>query len=289
MTKLFKSPQIMWKRAANGVGMAYHSRRIDAVLASYPKSGRTWFRFILSTYLADAFDLKARPDLYSMFGVMPNFDMDRERGLPAFAHARHRPRPPLVPVSHLPYSRLRFRNHPVIFMVRDPRDVMVSSYFHATRQKHRFSGDIDGFLKDPGQGVTSLAKYLNDWAAGLRGRRHVVVSYEELSDDPHGQTARVLSFLGVETRPEILDKAVEAARFQNMQELELAKGLPGHEYDRSDSESRRMRRGKVGGFADYLTPEQIRLVETACDRELTPQAKALLARSMAERASAREA
>lgn len=280
MNKLFKSPQILWKRAAQGVGMAYHSGRIDAVLASYPKSGRTWFRFILSSYLAEAFDLKVTPDLHSMFTVMPNFDMDRERGLPAFAHARHRPRPPLIPVSHLSYARLRFRNHPVIFMLRDPRDVMVSSYFHATRQKHRFSGDIDGFLKDPGQGVAALARYLNGWAAGLQGHRHVVVSYEDLSDDPRGQTARVLSFLGLESRPGILDRAVEAARFGNMQEMELAQGLPGHDYDRNDSESRRMRRGKVGGFADYLTPEQIRLVEATCARELTPQAKALLARNM---------
>lgn len=289
MNKLLKSSQIMWKRAANGIGMACHSGRIDGILASYPKSGRTWFRFILSSYLAEAFSLKARPDLFSMFGVMPNFDMDRQRGLPAFAHARHQPRPPLVPVSHLPYSRRRFRNHPVIFMVRDPRDVMVSSYFHATRQKHRFSGDMDEFLNDPRQGVASLARYLNNWAAGLQGRPHVVVSYEDLSDDPHGQTARALSFLGVEPRPEMLDRAVEAARFQNMQKLELAQGLPDHDYDRSDSESRRMRRGKVGGFADYLTPDQIRLVETVCDRELTPQAKALLARSMAERVSVQEA
>ena len=87
----------------------------------------------------------------------------------------------------------------------------------------------------------------------------------------------------------MLDRAVEAARFQNMQKLELAQGLPDHDYDRSDSESRRMRRGKVGGFADYLTPDQIRLVETVCDRELKPQAKALLARSMAERVSVQEA
>lgn len=269
-------PRLAWRRAANAAGLAFYPGRIDAILASYPKSGRTWFRFILSSYLAGAFGLKPAPDLHSMFRVMPNFDMDPVRGLPAFAFARHQPRPPLVAVSHLPYSRLRFRSLPVIFMLRDPRDVMVSSYFHATRQKHRFSGDIDGFLGHPDQGVASLTRYLNGWAAGLQHRRHILVSYEDLSRDPQGQTERVLGFLGLKADPQALAQAVEAARFQKMQELERATGLPGHDYDRSDGESLRMRRGKVGGFADYLSPDQIRLVEAACDRQLTPGAKALL-------------
>jgi hypothetical protein len=280
MNKVWDLPRIAWKRTANVAGMARYSDRIDALLASYPKSGRTWFRFILSSYLAAAFGLEPKPDLYSMFTVMPNFDMDPERGLPAFAFERHQPAPPRIAVSHLPYSRVRFRTYPAVFMVRDPRDVMVSSYFHATRHKHRFSGDINGFLRDPKHGILSLTDYLNGWSDGLQERKHIVVSYEDLSRDPQGETARVLALLNLEIKPQMLAEAVEAARFQNMQALELTKGLPGHDYDRRDGESLRMRRGKAGGFADYLTPEQIRFVETACDRALTPKAKALLARSM---------
>lgn len=256
--------------------MAFYPNPIGGILASYPKSGRTWFRFILSSYLAKAFGLELTPDLHSMFKVMPNFDMESVRGLPAFVFADHRPRPPLIAVSHLPYSRLRFRTLPAIFMLRDPRDVMVSSYFHATRQKHRFRGDIGGFLRDPEQGVASLTSYLNGWSAGLHHRRHIVLSYENLSREPHAETARVLAFLGVEVRPRLLADAVEAAKFQNMQVLEQATGLPGHDYDRNDSESLRMRRGKVGGFADYLTAEQIEFIERTCDRELTAEARAIL-------------
>lgn len=276
MNKVTTIPRTAWRKVVNAAGLAFHANRIDAVLVSYPKSGRTWFRFILSSYLSRAFDLKFTPDLHSMFRVMPNFDMDPARGLPAFGFARHQPRPPLVPVSHLPYSRSRFRSYPAVLMVRDPRDVMVSSYFHATRHKHRFRGEMTEFLGDPEQGVTSLTRYLNGWAAGLRSRRHVVVSYEDLSRDPQAETARVLAFLQVEVSPRLVAEAVEAARFQNMQALEQVAGLPGHDYDRGDSESLRMRRGKVGGFADYLTAEQVRLVETTCDRELTAEAKAIL-------------
>lgn len=282
MSKVSALPRLAWKRVANAAGMARQARRIDAALVSYPKSGRTWFRFIMSSYLALSCELGITPDLHTMFTVMPNFDMDPSRGLPAFAFglADRWRRPPLVAVSHLPFSR-RFRDFPVILMVRDPRDVLVSSYFHATRHKHRFSGDMGAFLKDPEQGMASLVGYLNGWSAGLQNRRHVVVSYENLTRDPQAETAKVLAFLGVKVQPSLLARAVEAARFQNMQELEQVAGLPGHDYDRSENESLRMRRGKVGGYADYLTAEQIRLIDTTLDRELTAEAKQVLDRARA--------
>ena len=269
-------PRFAWKRVTNSARLFFHLERIDAILASYPKSGRTWFRFILSTYLVSLFGLDPSLDLHSTFTVIPNFDLDPERGLPAFGFADHTPPVPLIAVSHRPYSRLWFRQRPVVYMLRDPRDVLVSSYFHATRQKHRFSGDIDAFLNDPEQGAAGLTDYLNGWAAGLRHHPHLVLSYEKLSRDPISETGRVLAFLGLEVRPQLLAAAVEAAQFQNMQKLELSKGLPGHRYDRSDGESLRMRRGQVGGFVDYLTPAQIALIDTICNRRLTAGAKARL-------------
>lgn len=276
MSRVTTLPRLAWRRLASAATVASYSQGIDAVLVSYPKSGRTWFRFVLSSYLARAFGLELNPDLHSMFTVMPNFDADPVRGLPAFAFAKHRPKIPLIPVSHLPHSRLRFRSYPVILMVRDPRDVMVSSYFHATRQKNRFSGDIDAFLRDRDQGIGSLNRYLNGWAAGLRHRKYIVVRYEDLSRDPVGETAKVLAFLNLDVELEMLERAVEVASFDNMRKLEQATGLPGHDYNRTDSESLRMRRGKAGGFPDYLTDEQIRLIEATCDRELTVDARKIL-------------
>ncbi|WP_235931162.1 sulfotransferase domain-containing protein [Paracoccus xiamenensis] len=265
-----------WKRVSNSVARSSYTDRIDAILASYPKSGRTWFRFILSSYLNKAYGLKAAPDLHSMFTVVPNFDMDATRGLPAFGFGNAKPKPPLIAVSHRSYSARVFRKCPTIFMLRNPKDVIVSSYFHATGQKHRFSGSLDEFLTDRGQGVAALTEYLNGWARGLQQRRHVTLSYERLTADPMTETARVLNFLGLDVEQHHLAAAVEAASFQNMRKLELRKGLPGHDYDRTNEENLRMRRGKVGGFADYLTDAQIALIDRMCERDLTDAAKALL-------------
>jgi hypothetical protein len=276
MTKASLTKRI-WRRATNPIYLAWSAARSDAFLVSYPKSGRTWFRFILSTYFANAFDLGVEVDLHSMFTVMPNFDMDPVRGFPAFAFGQHRPKLPLVPVSHLGHQRRLFLNRPVIFMVRDPRDLIVSAYFHATRQKHRFQGDMGQFITDQNHGLSSLVRYLNGWSAGVASRKTHVLSYEGLSANTEHETAKVLSFLGCEIKLPELTRAVEAARFSKMQEQERSIGLPAHDYDRNDVESLRMRRGQVGGFADYLDVEQIAMIEEACSRELTPAAKKLLA------------
>lgn len=275
MNKALRIPHLVQRRVANMAALLFPDR-IDAILASYPKSGRTWFRFILSSYLALAFGLEPMPDLHTMFAVLPNFDRDPQRGLPAFALADRQPSPPLVAVTHRPYSRLWFRHYPVIFVLRDPRDVMVSAYFHATRQKHRFTAGIDEFLRDEAQGTTALTGYLNGWAAALQRRRHVVISYEKLSRDPQAEAGRAIDFLGLAIQPRLLAEAVQAASFGNMQKLELAKGLPGHDYDRNDRESLRMRRGTVGGFADYLSPAQVALIDRACARDLTPAARTIM-------------
>ena len=251
--------------------------KADAFLVSYPKSGRTWFRFVLSNYFAHAFNLGTDVDLHSMFRILPNFDGDPVRGLPAFASEKFPRELPLIPVSHLDFRRRLFLNRPVIIMVRDPRDVIVSSYFHATRQKHSFQGDMEQFIADRQRGLPALVRYLNGWAKGVENRRTHVLSYEKLTTDTAAETEKVLSFLGCKIKTRELEKAVEAGRFSAMKEQELSIGLPAHEYDRSDGESLRMRRGQVGGFADYLDAGQIRMIEETCSRELRPEAKQLLA------------
>ena len=86
--------------------------RADAFLISYPKSGRTWLRYLLSCYFAEVAELGFQPDLETMFRVLPNFDLDPIRGIGAFAGDVHRDNLPLVLVSHLPYKPRLFRDRP---------------------------------------------------------------------------------------------------------------------------------------------------------------------------------
>jgi alcohol sulfotransferase len=247
--------------------------RVDAFLVSYPKSGRTWLRYILSHYLAGLAELGFEPDLNSTFRVLPNFDLLPDRGLPAFVGKSERL--PLIAVSHLAYAPALFHRRPVILKVRDPRDVTVSAYFHQTRQKRRFSGTMADFIEDPDLGVPAIIAYHNGWANALLERKHLVVSYERLRADPHKESAAILDFLDLPIDRGLLEAAIAAGDFDRMRSLEIEDGIPGHRYDRLDGEALRMRKGKVGGFTDYLSATEIARIETLCQTGLSPAAKAL--------------
>ena len=140
----------------------------DAFLVSYPRSGRTWLRYLLSCYFAESAGPGFEPDLTTTFCVLPNFDRDPARGVDVFIGRGAKADLPLVPVSHMPYRPQLFLDRPVLFMVRDPRDVIVSAYFHATRHKKSFSGDMGAFLSEEHYGLGALISYLNSWAEGLK-------------------------------------------------------------------------------------------------------------------------
>lgn len=251
--------------------------RADAFLVSYPKSGRTWLRYLLSCYFAESARLGFEPDLTSTFRILPNFDRDPVRGIDAFAGRSSDAALPFILVSHLPYRERLFLDRPVLFLVRDPRDVIVSAYFHATRHKKSFSGDMAAFLDEPKYGMAALTGYLNGWAAGLVGRPHHLISYEHMLAEPTVAVAGILSFLGMEPQPDLVARAVAAARFDRMRDKERDGGIPGHDYDRNDDQSLRMRSGKAGSFGEWLSPDQANLVLARCRSDLSPRALELLA------------
>jgi Sulfotransferase domain len=253
--------------------LAGEAAAVDAFLVSYPKSGRTWLRYILSHYLAGYAQLGFEPDLATTFRVLPNFDLVPDRGLPAFVGKSDRL--PLIAVSHLPYAPAVFQQRPAIMKVRNTCDVAVSSYFHQTRQKRRFTGTIAEFIEHPLLGVPAIIAYLNGWAEALPERKHLVVSYERLKADPYKESAAVLDFLGVPVDRSLLEAAIAAGDFDRMRSLEVEEGIPGHVYDRNDGEALRMRKGKVGGYVEYLSAAQIGWIETMCESELSPAAQAL--------------
>jgi hypothetical protein len=271
-------PQRAVDRLHRRAAMTHYAFSADGFLVSYPKSGRTWLRYLLAHYFAFLANCHEQIDLHNMFSIIPNFALDSERGIPGFRFLNDgNAVVPKIWVSHHNYHGSLFFSKPVIMMVRDPRDVIVSAYFHATRHKHRFEGVMADFIRDEFQGLPAMCRYLNGWARGIEGRRHLIVTYESLSAQTDVVLASVLGFLGCPIDLDAITASVAAGSFTSMREMELVEGIPGHEYDRGDSESLRMRRGVSSGYHDYLNDELVRVVEDICIRTLSPAAKATIA------------
>ena len=242
-------------------------------LCSYPKSGRTWLRFVVASYLDLLFGLGIDVDFRSLFTLVPN-DKLKARGLSEY-HYWGDPRVPLVVASHAPYDD-RFGDSDIIFMVRSPLDVLVSQYYHRTNQLHAFQGDLGDYVRDPDHGVARLVAYLNSWAEPLGERRSLVVSYEAMQADAVSVAATVAAFVGLPSDLDALKEAVDRSSFERMRDLEIRDGIPGHQYDRANPDARRVREGRVGAFREHLAAEDLEYVRSALRDRLTPTAAALL-------------
>jgi Sulfotransferase domain len=237
-------------------------------------------RFALAHYMRALYGLELDIDLRSMFRLLPNMDGSApDCGKDASVYTlAHRPEIPLLLSSHLCFDERLFGRRPVVFILRCPYDVMVSSYLHKTRQEFSWEGPLKAFLRDPQVGVADLVRYLNSWAPRLKKPGALVLTYEQLRSDPESGFLCLAAHLGIQAEPAIARIALSQASFEKMSAVERRVGIEGYDYDWWDPEARRVRRAQIGGYRDYLDEQDCRYMMTACVQRLAPAVRALLER-----------
>ena len=149
--------------------------------------------------------------------------------------------------------------------MRDPRDCFVSLYVQMTRRDPGAPAEfkrktLSDLLRDKKFGIRAIIRTMNAWLNEFSGRDDfTIVRYESLRGAPAENFRALLAFLG-ETAPDmsIFQDALDFSRFDNMQKLEAAGAFdskilrPG---DVRDPESFKVRRGKVGGYREYLSSD----------------------------------
>ena len=243
----------------------------DALVVSIPKSGRTWVRTFLCAYFCgkagQPFTL--HPEVFpGVPKVIYTHDLFEQR--------TKADRWDKVRGKYLIPSGER-RRRPIILLARDPRDAFVSLYVQLTRRTKETPDELKTksaaeLLRDPAFGIVSMVEIMNSWLAEWSGRSDfLLVRYETLRADPRAGFEPVLRLLGEENIHEkAFAQALEFSAFGHMKKLE-SEGVFQSKIlragDTSDPESFKVRRGKVGGFADYLSPD---------DQEFAAQALAQL-------------
>jgi hypothetical protein len=245
--------------------------KADAFLVSLPKSGRTWLRFSLRYYLC------------ALGGVPFSIDPGDHEPDPvprlACSHDlwEHLTAPRLTDRligKYLIPPRARRRARFVI-AVRDLRDVMVSLHLQLTRRGFRsgarFSGSLSELVRDRRFGAERSVDILNYWLDEWRDSgRCLVWSYEEAQKDPRASLVAVLGLLGIGAPDAgLVRESLDFASFDSMKQMEREDRFgrrllqPG---DATDPESFKVRRGRVGGWVDYLGAEDAERVTRAAAR-----------------------
>ena len=231
-------------------------QRATVFLISYPKAGRTWLRAMMGHALQHHFGLYHVP-----ITELEQFHDERSE-IPRI-RVYHDDVRRLGVASDLSYDKRKYRGKSVVLLVRDPRDIVVSVFFHLKKRDLLVGTDLGDFLAQECSGFGTVLEFHRIWRDNLHvPQRLLVVRYEDLHDNAGRELRRVLDFAGL---PAIADheiaEAVRFGRFDNMQQMEregrfetyrLRTRTPG------ELDSFKVRRGKVGGYVDYLTPAQAR-------------------------------
>lgn len=238
------------------------------VVVSFPKSGRTWLRAMLTFYYAERYGLVDPPLLeYANLHYL-----DRRIPKIYFTHDEEPNRTP----AELGRDKSRYRGKHVLFVSRDPRDVTVSLYFHRRNRDHDLEQPIYEFASGERGGLRTTVEFMNVWAAALRQiPNSLAISYEAIHAEPEETLARVLRFLGEEPDPVAIKVAFERSRFDRLQKLEREGAFASGRLtagDATDVDSYKVRRGKVGGFADYFDAEQQKQLNEIVRTGLSPDA-----------------
>jgi hypothetical protein len=228
----------------------------DRFLVSYPRSGNTWTRFLIANLLFPDKEVS----FLNIDYLIPDVLNVNRRTLAKI------PRPRLIK-SH-EYFDPRYKK--VIYIVRDPRDVVVSYYYFHLKQgfipdgypmdnfvKRFVAGDVDPIFASWGENVSS-------WIATcFNARDFLLLRYEDMKANTPVELAKVADFLAIRYDSAALSRVVELSSADRMRELEKRDEdrWIGTRAKRKDV--RFVRSATAGGWKSALNENQVAQIESA--------------------------
>jgi hypothetical protein len=222
----------------------------DTFLVSFPKSGNTWARFLIANLVRP----NEKIDFSNVNRVIPGPEVTRNRDLMRI------PRPRIIK-SHQ-YFDPRYKQ--VIYIVRDPRDVVVSQYHFQRKRKLIADGfPLDDFVEKFLSGETcfygSWGEHVGSWLATRHGQQgFLLLRYEDMVADTARELSKVASFLGLSATPEVIGEAVQRSSADAMRQLEKSQAQLFTSTKDTRQDIPFVRAAKAGGWRSAL-PEELAL------------------------------
>jgi hypothetical protein len=242
----------------------------DVVFISFPKSGRTWVRVMLSRLYQLRYCLSEHHLL--KFDNFHRLNAEIPRIL--FTHdgdAMKRP-------HQLNADKRKYADKKVVLLVRNPIDVVVSRHFHLryrSRDWHRQAYGrmpLEEFVWAPVGGLPTIVAFMNDWHQARRVV-HELLRYEDFRAAPERTLGQLADFLKVGSSAHDIKDAVAFASLENMRQREAADFFSTPRLRPSQAEnldSFKVRKGKVEGYRDYLPPALAAQLEAFVRAQLAP-------------------
>ncbi len=243
-------------------------KNADIVFLSIGKSGRTWLRVLINKYLSLHYNLPfGLNNLNLLNSDIPSIVYTHE----AWMHFSEATLSQRAVGKYLIPDRILSKKR-IILLARDPRDIVVSLYYHKTkRARKKVQCTMSEFIKHKKFGIHNIIFVMNLWRKRLKNHPACLLThYEAFKKDPLSELIRVIEFIGIKAIDrQKAEEAVAFGDFTNMKRME-ERGEFGSSIlspaDASDPDSYKVRKGKVGGYKQYFNEADLGYLDNALNK-----------------------
>ncbi|SDR77991.1 sulfotransferase domain-containing protein [Christiangramia echinicola] len=222
----------------------------DTFIVSYPKSGSTWFRFVLYELLTDNHATFEKVN-YTIPTIGKHFGKDLETNYGRFIK------------SHEPFRKDYGK---AVVMVRDVRDVIISEFNYNKKmgfikKDFPFNDFINQFVEKSVNRFGNYAENLNSWITAKENNKADIlfIKYEDMKADPYLQFSKVNTFLDLNRNLEFIKQKIEnntVAKMQKKEQLSNDRTLKS-----ADASIPFVRKGTSRQWVNVYSTEQLDLIE----------------------------
>ncbi|XP_061765446.1 sulfotransferase 1C1-like [Nerophis ophidion] len=234
----------------------------DLLIATYPKAGTTWTQEIVDLLLhnGDAELCKRAPIAVRS----PFLEICSPPPIPSGLELLNKMDPPRIIKTHLPFQLVPIgfweNKCKVIYVARNAKDNLVS-YFHFDQMNltQPDPGPWEGYVHKFMRGEVPWGSWY-DHVKGYwveREKRNILyLFYEDMKENPRREVERIMRYLDLSLSEDVISRIVELTSFEKMKENPMANYsfIPKPVFDQSISAF--MRKGEVGDWKNFFTPEQ---------------------------------
>ena len=241
----------------------------DIWITTYSKAGTTWTQQIVKLIRN-----RGESDGIKMDESVPWFEANGHFKVDLSSLPR-----PRAFKSHMPYHAMVLGEPSstpckYIYVARNPKDVAVSFYFHYLRLLVRSDAKLewDLFFRNFINGKVLFGDFFDHvlgWWAHKDNKNVLFLTFEEMKRDLSGVVARITNFIEIDISAEVISQVSAKSTFDFMKEDKtvnhswVSRGHAGN-----PGTTPFMRKGEVGDWKNYFTPEQSEEMDKICRERL---------------------
>ncbi len=231
----------------------------DIYLVSYPRSGSTWLRVMLAEIMFG----RSGDSLMELLFFMP------EIGETKYIGEVIRTKPYIVK-THENFSIWPQKKNikKVIYLIRDPRDVLISWYRFQSARFYKF--DFDQFMLDALTGRMypgSWQNHVDSWTEESI-RKHdldiCLIKYEDLINDNFNELQKIIHFIGIDRDNKKIQEAIDKSSKEIMKKKEQLGLWKGAQYEKMKF----IGQATSGQWKESLSDVQVKFVVSYTERQM---------------------